>query len=203
MCGLLSEFEKRERYAEAVTLLKMNASPGLKIWLRAVIDPDITWRVDANVDWEPCQFEESRGALWENLRRLYLWCDFSGIPSPLANVPEQKMCRKWGDFLSEHTAAEASILLMACEKRLPFRADIAMEAFPELLGPVDQSELQRQNARRLAEREVGRLLAEKTRLENLTESEVQASQVLRSKQAAMERMNELLAAAHRKLASLS
>jgi len=68
---------------------------------------------------------------------------------------------------------------------------------------VDQSELQRQNARRLAEREVGRLLAEKTRLENLTESEVAATQILKNKHAAMERMNELLAAAHRRLNELS
>jgi hypothetical protein len=203
MCDLISEFEKQERYVDAVTLLKMNASPGVKVWVRSVIDPDIVWRVDANVNWEPCQFEESRGALWENLRRLYLFCDFPGIPSPLANVPGKKLCRKWGDFLSEHSQSEAEILLMASEKRLPFHPDIALEAFPELLGPVDQNELQRQNARRLAEREVGRLLGERNRLENLTESEVQASQVLRSKQAAMERMNELLATAHRKLAGLS
>src|SRR5216684_1009227 len=191
MVSLISEFERRERYADAVALLKMNASPGVKVWLRSVIDPGIEWRVDANVDWEPCQFEESRGALWENLRKLYLWCDFPGIPSPLANVPKEKLYRKWGDFLSEHAAGEATILLMACDKRLPFHPDIAMEAFPELLGPVDQSELQRQNARRLAEREVGRLLAEKTRLENLTESEVTATQILKNKHAAMERMNEL------------
>lgn len=203
MCSLLSEFEKQERYADAATLLKMNASQGVKVWLRSVIDPNIAWRVDANVDWEPCQAEESRGALWENLRKIYLWCDFPGIPSPLANVPEQKLYRKWGDFLSEHSAAEASILLMACEKRLPFHRDIALEAFPELLAPVDQSELQRQNARRLAEREVGRLIAEKARLENLTESEVAATQILKNKAAAMEEMNRLLTAAHRRLNELS
>src|SRR5260370_12660461 len=203
MCALISEFERQERYADAVALLKMNASPGVKVWLRSVIDPNIALRVDTNVDWEPCQFEESRGALWENLRKIYLWCDFPGIPSPLANVPKQKLYRKWSDFLSEHSAGEASILLMACEKRLPFHPDIALETFPELLGPVDRSELQRQNARRLAEREVGRLLAEKTRLENLTESEVQATQILKNKTGAMEMMNELLIAAKRRLGEVS
>ena len=84
-----------------------------------------------------------------------------------------------------------------------FHPDIALEAFPELLGPIDQSELQRQNARRLAERKVGRLLAQKARLENLTESEVAATQILKNKQAAFERMNELLTAAHRRLQELS
>jgi hypothetical protein len=182
LCRLISEFEKTECYTDTVALLEMNASPGVKVWLRSVIDPDIEWRVDANVGWEPCQLEDSHGALWENLRKIYLWSDFPGIPSPLANVPEQKLYRK-------------------CEKRLPFHPDIALEAFPE--GPVDQGELQRQNARKLAEREVGRLLAEKTRLENLTESEVAATQILKNKQAAMERMNELLAAAHRQLNELS
>jgi len=76
-------------------------------------------------------------------------------------------------------------------------------SLPRVAWASRSGELQRQNARRLAEREVGRLLAEKTRLENLTESEVQASQVLRSKQAAMERMNELLAAAYHRLNDLS
>src|SRR6266705_1074946 len=163
MCALISEFERQERYADAVALVKMNASPGVKVWLRSVIDANIAWRVDTNVDWEPCQFEESRGALWENLRKIYLWCDFPRIPSPLANVPKEKLYRKWGDFLSEHTAGEASILLMACAKRLSFHPDIALEAFPELLGPVDQPDQSRQMARKLAEREVSRLIAEKTR----------------------------------------
>src|SRR5260370_41269894 len=57
MCGLLSEFEKQGRYADAVALLKMNANPGVKVWLRSVIDPGVEWRCGGQEAW-------GRGAVW-------------------------------------------------------------------------------------------------------------------------------------------
>src|SRR2546425_11641743 len=72
MCALISEFERQERYADAVALLKMNASPGGKVWLRSVIDPNIAWRVDTNVDWEPFFFWESRRPLLHNFPTIHL-----------------------------------------------------------------------------------------------------------------------------------
>src|SRR2546423_7843504 len=79
MIGLIQRFEKQEQYSSAVELLKMNSSVGLRMWLRAVMDPNIPWRVNRNVDWEPSNFEESTGALWSNFRKVYLFCEFPGV----------------------------------------------------------------------------------------------------------------------------
>ena len=173
------------------------------MWLRSVLDPSISWYVNRDeVDWEPSRIAESEGNLWSNLRKIYLFCSYPGIPSPLTTVPKAKLYKKFGDFLSEHTADEAQILLMASEKKLPFRTETALAAFPALLQP-DQHEQQRQMQRKLAEYEVRRLQVQKQNLEALTEGEVQANQMLRSKAAAMEEMNRLLADAHRRLESFS
>ena len=77
-----------------------------------------------------------------------------------------------------------------------------LQPYPDLL-PSNLSRLQQQNARKLAERELARLHNEKARREALTESEVQTTQILKNKAAAMEEMNRLLTAAHRRLNELS
>jgi uncharacterized protein with PIN domain len=87
----------------------------------------------------------------------------------------------------------------ASEKRLAYLSpEIVIRAFPYLL--VD---MQREMQKRLAEREVQRLQNEKNRLANMTDAEVLAGLVVRTKIAAQEQLDELLRQANQKLANLT
>src|SRR6266446_515443 len=88
LCEFINQFELQDRYGEAADCLRSNSSQGVKMWLRSVLDPSISWYVNRDeVDWEPSRIAESEGNLWSNLRKIYLFCSYPGIPSPLTTVP--------------------------------------------------------------------------------------------------------------------
>lgn len=181
--------------------LRQNDHPSVRTVLRYFLDDSIRFQVEV-WDYDINKYEEAP-TLYQEANRLYLFCNDPLRDSPVADKPEKRQ-KLFSDFLSALAPGEIKLVVRLVQNELPegLSGDLILKAYPDLIPP-GLGTLQRQNSRRLAERECARLQNEKLRLQALNESEIAATQVLKNKAAALERMNELLAAAQRRLGELS
>jgi hypothetical protein len=139
---------------QAVEYLRKNRHPGIVQIGRYVLDPSIQFRVNADCLYTSAQMPQQSLSLYQEVRRLYLFCNDPSRPSPIQNDPE-KMQRRFEDMLAGLLADEAALLVQIVQKKLPFDPTILPEAYPELqpnseAAAKERSDAPRRNATRFA-----------------------------------------------------
>jgi hypothetical protein len=139
---------------QAVEYLRKNRHPAILQVGRYILDPSIQFRVSANCLYTSAQMPQQSLSLYQEVRRLYLFCNDPSRLSPIQNDPE-KMQGRFEDMLAGLLADEAGLLVQIVQKQLPFDPTILLEVYPELqpdseAAVKEKSDAPRRNATRFA-----------------------------------------------------
>jgi len=116
---------------QAVQYLAKNKHAAVLQIGRCVLDPNIEFTVTVPAKYQPAMLSDQSLSLYQETRRLYLFCTDPQRESPLQNDPV-KCQRRFEDMLHSLLADEASLLCQIVQKRLPIDATLLLDAYPEL-----------------------------------------------------------------------
>jgi hypothetical protein len=101
--------------AEKIKYLQANASPTVKLILRYCFDPSIKWLLPKGpIAYKPLRGPGNGGALYHEVRRLYLFID--GGHETLDQKNREKLFVGMLENLDEH---DAELLISIKDKKLP------------------------------------------------------------------------------------
>jgi hypothetical protein len=116
---------------EAIQYLQRNRHPSLITIGRYVLDPHIEFGVSPPPSYKPAVLPEQSLSLYQEVRRLYVFCNDPQRKSSLENDPAKRQ-RRFEDLLYALLADEAELLCQIVKKSLPIDHTILLDAYDEL-----------------------------------------------------------------------
>lgn len=128
---ILENASKLKTRKDRVEYLQKHDSRPLRDLIQYALHPAITWDLpEGNPPYKPCEYLDQEGMLYQEMKRLYLFCNGKG-----SHVPPLRLESLFCQILESIAPKDAELLLLVKERKLPkgLTPSVIEQAWPGLI----------------------------------------------------------------------